>query len=115
MSNATRLPPMDEATRIAVEAALERCRRLTAEIDKERHERLTASAIAMGFSSLAEQRKHEWDEGLRMEAEYRQQLPEMAAAAGKTVEEYHRDLFSNKDFVPPSPVPSFSQCHCEGK
>ena len=110
-----RLPPMDEATRIAVEAALERCRRRTAEKDKERHERLTTSAIAMGFSSLEEQRQHEWDEGLRLEAEYEQRLPEIAAAAGKTVEEYHREQFSNKDFIPPSPVPSFSQCECEGK
>ena len=109
------LPPMDEATRVAVEAALERCRRRAAEEDKARHERLTTTAIAMGFSSLEEQRQREWDERLRLEAEYKQQLPEIAAAAGKTVEEYHRDLFSNKDLMPPSPVPSFSQCDCEGK
>ena len=110
-----RLPPMDEETRIAVEAALERCWRRTAEEDKERHERLRTSAIAMGFSSLEEQRQHEWDERSRLEAEYKRRLPEIAAAAGKTVKEYHGDLFSNKDFVPPSPIPSFSQCECEGK
>lgn len=115
MDKAMKLPPMDEATRIAVEAALERCRRRTAEEDKERHERLTTNAIAMGFSSLEEQRQHEWDERSRLETDYKRRLPEMAAAAGKTVEEYHRDLFSNKDFIPPSPVPSFSQCDCEGK
>ena len=109
------LPLMDEATRIAVEAALERCRRRTAEEDKERYERLTTSAIAMGFSSLEEQRQHEWDEGSRLEAEYKLLLPKIAAAAGKTVKEYHRNLFSNKDFIPPSPVQSFSQCDCEGK
>ena len=115
MDKTMKLPPMDEATRIAVEASLERCRRRTAEEDKERHERLTASAIAMGFSSLKDQRQDEWDEGLRLEADYKQRLPEIAAAAGKTVNEYHCDLFSNKDFIPPSPVPSFSQCDCEGK
>ena len=115
MDKPMRLPPMDEAMRIALEEALERCRRQTAEEDKERHERLTANAIAMGFSSLEEQEQHEWDEELRLEDEFWQQLPEKAAAAGKTVEEYHRDIFSNKDFIPPSPVPSFSQCNCEGK
>ena len=106
---------MEKTTSVALEEALERCRRQTAEEDKERHERLTAKAIAMGFSSLEVQRQHEWDERSRLEAEYWQRLPERAAAAGKTVEEYHRDIFSNKDFVPPSPVPSFSQCDCEGK
>ena len=105
------LPPMDETKRIALEAALESCRRQEAEW----HERLTANAIAMGFSSLEEKQQHGLDEWARSEAEYRQRLPERAAAAGKTVEEYHRDIFSNKDFVPPSPVPSFSQCDCEGK
>ena len=111
MDKTMNLPPMDEVKRIALEEALERCRRRAA----ERHERRTANAIAMGFSSLEEQEQHALDEWSRSEAEYKQRLPEYAAAAGKTVEEYHRDLFSNKDFVPPSPVPSFSQCNCEGK
>ena len=115
MDQGMRLPLMDEETSIAVEAALKRCRRRAAEEDEARHKRLTASAIGMGFSSLEELRQHEWDDGLRLEAEYEQQLPALAAAAGQTVEEYHRDLFSNKDFIPPSPVPSFSRCDCEGK
>ena len=105
---------MDETRRSALEAALERCRQQTAEEDRERHERLTANAIALGFSSLEEQRQYQWDERSRLEAEYKQRLPERAAAAGKTVEEYHRDLFSNKDFIPPSPALSFSNCDCEG-
>lgn len=102
--------PTDEARRIALDAALERCQ----QADKEHHEGLLANAIALGFSSLEEKDQYDMDEWGRQEAEYRQRLPEMAAAAGKTVEEYHRDLFSNKDFIPPSPVPSFSQCDCEG-
>ncbi|MCJ1319120.1 hypothetical protein MMC15_004453 [Xylographa vitiligo] len=54
------------------------------------------------------------DEWARREAEYQQRLPEMAAAAGKTVAEYQRDLCAgNKEFIPPSPVLSFSQCDCE--
>ncbi|KAL9108904.1 MAG: hypothetical protein Q9187_008236 [Circinaria calcarea] len=104
---------MDEAREVALEAAFEEFRRQIAKDEEEKHQRHTANAIAMGFSSLEEQTQHEWDERLRVEDEYRQRLPEEAAAAGMTVEEYRRHLFSNKDFIPPSPELSFSQCDCE--
>ena len=115
MDKSWKLPPMDDVSRLAVIAALERSLQLEAKHEKELHERLTASAIAMGFSSLEEQRQHEEEEGERREAEFRQRVPEIAAAAGQTVEEFYRDLYSNKDLTPPSPVPSFSDCDCEGK
>ena len=115
MDKAWELPPIDKARFIAAEAILERVRRETAVEKKEEHKRLTAKAIAEGFSSLEEQEEHEMKEWGRRDAEYRKRLPEMAAAAGKTVEEYHRELYSNKDFIPPTPVLSFSQCDCEGK
>ena len=111
MDKEIQIPPMDEARRIAVEAALRRWQ----EESKRYHERLEASAIAQGFQSFEEKQQHEMNEWDRRAAESRKRLPEVAAAAGKTVEEYHRELFSNKDFIPPSPVPSFSQCDCEGK
>lgn len=115
MNKPVKLPPMNESKRIALEAVLEEIQRDRAKADKERHERNTKSAIALGFSSWEEQCQIEWDEGVRLEAEYEQRLPEFAAVAGMTVEEYHRELYSNKDLIPPSPVPSFSQCCCEGK
>ncbi|MCJ1381213.1 hypothetical protein MMC17_004322 [Xylographa soralifera] len=107
---------LDDKKSLDLEAVLERCRRRRAEISKERHERLTAEAIALGFSSSEERRQHDWNESVRREADFQRRLPEMAAAAGKTVVAYQRDLFAgNKEFIPPSPVPSFSQCDCEGK
>ena len=101
-----------EERAIAIEAARERNR----ESSRKHKERLTAEAIARGFSSLEERKQHDMDEWARREAEYQQRLPEMAAAAGKIVAEYQRDLCAgNKEFIPPSPVLSFSQCDCEGK
>lgn len=105
---------MDEERRIALEAALERSRRIGAEDKKKRYERNTKNAIAKGFSSWEEECQIRWDEGLRQEAEFEKELEEKAAAAGKTVAEIFRELYPCKELTPPSPIPSFSQCDCEG-
>lgn len=105
---------MDEERRLALEAALKESRRMGAEHAKKRYERNTKNAIAKGFSSWEEECQIRMDEASRQEAEFEQELEEKAAAAGKTVAEIFRELYTFKDLTPPSPIPSFSHCDCEG-
>lgn len=86
----------------------------------ERHqrkfdERRTAEAISMGFSSKEELEAYEWECRARQHEDGRKRRAERAALEGKTVEELENELYSgNKDFVVGSPLPSLSQCRCEG-
>ena len=114
MNNIPGFPPMDEERRLALEAALERSRQMEAEDAKKQYERNTKNAIAKGFSSWEEECQIRLDKASRQEAEFEQQLEEKAAAAGKTVAEIFRELYPHKELTPPSPIPSFSQCDCEG-
>ena len=89
--------------------------RWRAERDKQKHERLMAKAIAMGFSCREEVEKYEWEERLRKEAMRESNMAKAAAAAGKTVEEYRYEVYGQQDFVPKCLLPTMSQCDCEGK
>lgn len=99
-----------------IEKAWEDSRQLQDKRRRERDERRTAEAIAMGFSSKEELEEYEWEEIGRQEEEAEKRMAERAALECKTVEQLWSELCAgNKVFEVGSPLPSLSQCRCDGK
>lgn len=106
---------LDPQKRLRVEKALEQARLGSEKWRKKIHEENTARAIAMGFTSVEELEEHEMEEWKKEDARAQRRLEEQAALEGKTVAELQAELCAgNKDFYPGSPVPSLSQCQCDG-
>ncbi|MCJ1244815.1 hypothetical protein MMC30_002015 [Trapelia coarctata] len=97
-----------------IEKALEESRKIRERHQRKMDERRTAEAIAMGFSSKEELRKHEDEERRQSREEALKRLAERAALEGKTLEKLQLELCAGqKSFFDGSPLPALSQCGCD--